>query len=278
MKLAGTVILYNPTPSLNKNIASYLDYVEKLYVIDNSETSNQDKILSSPKIEYIWNKENLGIAKGLNIACEKSLFDGYDFLLTMDQDSSFKNGALSKLINYANNHDVKKVGIISCYHDVATKIPKSDKLIDYPMEVMTSGNLLNLDVYKKVGPFKEWLFIDSVDTEMCLNMRMNGYNIVRLNDAYLTHHLGNTKIKKILGKEVICSNHNYLRRYYIMRNTLYVTNMYKDIFPDYCKYLRKVQRHQLRNVLLFEKQGIKKFRYMLKGIKDYHKGVVGKKH
>ena len=275
MKYAGTVILYNPEKSIKENILSYLTFIEKLYVIVNSSYNNEDLLPKSKKIVYINNNQNLGIAKSLNLACTKALEENYDFILTMDQDSKFNNQDIANLISYVNNHNCDNIGIISPYHNILTKIKKSDEEIEHPLEVMTSGNLLNLKIYEKVGKFNEDLFIDCVDTWMCLNIKKNGYDIIRLNDVILEHHLGNASIKKIFGKKIICSNHKAIRRYYMMRNTLYLINEFKNDFADYCKYLKKVQNHQML-IVLFEKDGFKKFRFMLKGKKDFKKGIKGK--
>ena len=37
MKIPATVIWYNPDNENIKNIRTYIDYVEKLYIIDNSK-------------------------------------------------------------------------------------------------------------------------------------------------------------------------------------------------------------------------------------------------
>lgn len=276
MKCAGTVVLYNPLANIKENILSYISFVDKLYVIDNSSKSNENLLPNNKKIQYIFNNENVGIAKALNIACQRAIKDGYDFLLTMDQDSKFLEKDIIKLFEFVNNYNWQNVGIISPYHNILTKNVKSNEDIEHPLEVMTSGNLLNLAVYQKVEKFNEDLFIDCVDTFMCLNLKKNNYDIIRLNNVFLEHHLGNSEIKNIFGKKIILSNHSPLRRYYIMRNTLYVVEKFKNDFPKYCKYLLKVQRHQMI-IVLFEKNGFKKFRYMLRGKRDFKKGIVGGK-
>jgi len=41
MKIPATVIWYNPDDENIKNIRTYIDYVEKLYIIDNSKENNK---------------------------------------------------------------------------------------------------------------------------------------------------------------------------------------------------------------------------------------------
>ena len=101
-KIAAVVILYNPELSILENIKSYIDQVEKLYVVDNSEASNESliqEIKSFSKIEYIPNKYNIGIAAALNIGARKAIEEGFDYLLTMDQDSETPPRMVANLLN-----------------------------------------------------------------------------------------------------------------------------------------------------------------------------------
>lgn len=277
MKLAGVVVLYNPEDDVKDNIKTYIEKIEKLYVVDNSINSdNVDKLPKDKKIEYINNGDNLGIATALNIACKKAIEEGFDYILTMDQDSKFHDDNLDKLIKFAKENKKINIGILTPYHVIKTIEKKPQEDIEFPLEVMTSGNLLNLKAYKAIGGFKDWLFIDSVDIELCMNLRINGYEIVRLNYCELDHNLGDTKIWNFKIKKIVCSNHNYIRRYFITRNTLYVHKLYKDYFPEYCEFLKNGLKFQARNILLFEKDKYRKLRNMYRGYKDFKKNITGK--
>lgn len=275
MKLAAMVTLYNPNKDNINNIKNYIDEVDVIYLIDNSDNDSSSLLFKSDKINYIPNNKNLGIASALNIACNKAIKDGYSWILTMDQDSKMSKDSLKKLKAFVENNDTKKVGIVSPYHNVETNRIKSDDKIEECLDVMTSGNLLNLNIYVKVGGFKEWLFIDDVDIEYCLNLNKNKYKVIRLNDVLLDHTLGATKTYKLFGKKIICSNHVPFRRYYMVRNMLYVYDMYHYIFPDFCEHLKRVQKGQIKNILIFEKNKIKKLYMMFKGYKDYKKNIKG---
>lgn len=276
MKFCGMVTLYNPTQENIDNIYEYLDELDKVYLIDNSSIDNSKLIKKNKKIMYIPNKENLGIATALNIACKQAIKDKFNWILTMDQDSKITKKVLIELIKYVKENDTTDVSIVSPYHNIDTNRIKSKKKIEECLEVMTSGNLLNLDIYQKIGGFKDWLFIDDVDIEYCLNANKNGYKVLRMNDVIMDHHLGNTKTYKIFNKRFIFSNHNATRRYYMVRNMLYVYDLYHDIYPEYCEFLKNVQKGQVRYILMFEKNKFRKLKMMYKGYKDYKKGIKGK--
>ena len=61
-----------------------------------------------------------------------------------------------------------------------------------------------------------------------------------------------------------------------MRNNLYINEMYKDLFPDYCSHLLRVQKGQVKRIIAFEKNKIKKLKMMYRGYKDFEKGIKGK--
>lgn len=276
MKLAGVVVWYNPSKKDIKNIDSYIKSVDKLYIVDNSENgSNESKIPNSKKVEYIYQNENLGIAKALNIACYKAIKEKYKFILTMDQDSCFKSNDVDKMKTKISSLDLSKIGIISPWHKTKLKLEKPKEEIDYPLDVMTSGNILNLDIFQKISGFKEFLFIDGVDIEYCLNLKKNGYKVMRINSIELQHDLGDIFYRNFLGKEFMCDNHNYLRIYYMTRNYRYIRKEYRNIAPEFCDILVKI-KGLIFKIVFYEKDKFKKLRSIVFGIYDYKHNNYGK--
>jgi rhamnosyltransferase len=97
MKLAGTVILFYPPENVFAHIATYIHEIDVLYIFNNTphETIRiPDEI--KDKCRYLHTGENEGIAKKLNEAMKLAETEGFDYLLTMDQDSFFGDGDLEK--------------------------------------------------------------------------------------------------------------------------------------------------------------------------------------
>lgn len=280
MRYVGTVILYNPNrEEVISNINTYLPLLEKIYLIDNSENNNESLFSNIDKVEYHWNGGNIGIAAALNVAAKKAIEEKFDWLLTMDQDSKFKKGAFSILIDYVNNYTCRdKLAIVSPFHDTVLNdgVYPDSNTVDKPIIVMTSGNLVNLKIYTSVGGFKDWYFIDCVDFDFCLSIIRSGYEIHQVNKSILEHELGNTEKRKFLNKYYFVDNHNYIRRYYIVRNRHYINDEYCKDFPDYCKAEMRCTRGEVKRIVLFEKDKIRKLFYMYKGYRDYRKGIKGK--
>ena len=179
IKIAGVVILYEPTDEDIDNINSYLDSIDVLYVMDNSKEENKKRLPKNKKIVYIFNHANLGISEPLNKAADIARKENYSWLLTLDQDTNIPNTVVTEMKKKASEVS-DDIAIITPWHKTKLKIEKSKTKIDYPLDVMTSGNLINLEIHKKIGGFKEWLFIDGVDIEYCLNLRKHHYKVMRL--------------------------------------------------------------------------------------------------
>lgn len=276
MKFVGVVVAYNPTDVIYHCIDSYLPFLKKLYVVDNSNTDHHKMFSRYSNVEYISNLENLGIAKALNIGAEHALKDKADWLLTMDQDSVFEGNNLKKLIDFVKICDVKKVGLVSPWHVTKEHKEKSTDDVEKVVEVMTSGNFVNLRAWKKVGGWKDWFFIDCVDIEFCMNLNIHHYDVLRYNLSLLHHNLGNIELHHLLGKEFACTNHNYIRQYYMIRNMYYLEELYKNEFPEKIYSMKRGAFGRFKNILVWEKDKYRKIRNMYRGYRDYKKGVKGK--
>ncbi|WP_369769580.1 glycosyltransferase family 2 protein [Flavobacterium sp. WC2416] len=276
--VAAVVVLYNPDENLIKNISSYIDCIEKVYVIDNSDSSNASlfrEVVFKDKIEYVFNNGNLGIAKALNIGCELAVQQGMEWSLTMDQDSNFINlndAIISQIYKTANS----TIGLY--YPSYIIEGEMYDKYIkenNEPIVVMTSGNILNLKVYEEVGGFEDQLFIDYVDIDYCLKLKKQGYKIANLPGANLNHELGQSEYKSFFYFNGIVTNHSSLRRYYITRNRLYVRKKYRYISSVFYKTEAKVFINDLLKIILFENDKVAKFKSIIQGYCDYRNNKFG---
>lgn len=278
MKVAGVVVLYNPDiDKVFSNTLSYIEPLEKLYIVDNSEKSNKKEIEKKysdflNKIEYTWFGENKGIAKALNEGKNRAIIENFEYLLTMDQDSCFKENFELFFKEIKDNKVIlKNCVIISPYHvlkyDKKILVEGQEK-ISFVDSVMTSGNIINLKLSKKIGDFKEKLFIDEVDHEYCYRIRKNKLKIAKLNDIKMEHNLGEIT-KKFFIKS---TNHNFIRRYYITRNKLYMQSKYPNLRKDYLISILK----DFIKILLVEKDKLRKIKMIYYGYKDYKNDIYGK--
>jgi rhamnosyltransferase len=280
-RVGAVVVLYNPVKEHFENINSYLDDVDYVFVVDNSEVPSGEtahRLMGIPKVTYLANRENLGIARALNIGAEMTVESGCDFLLTMDQDSSACPGMVPTMLACLDTIDINTAGILSpeCLMspDRPTK-PKEPRYEEVPVAI-TSGNLLNLAVYKAVGPFRDEYFIDYVDHEYCLRLRSCGYKIFQINNAFLEHQIGTITTHWYVYRKILLGNHSPIRRYYSFRNRFYFHETYRRLFPEYFRGFWRDSFRDILWVMLYESDKIDKLKMMYRGYRDYCEGIHGK--
>lgn len=271
IKLAAVVTLYYPNENHFLNMKNYLANVDKLYVMDNTPDVNHESDLpKSKKIEY-YSFHNIGVSKALNFGCECASGEGYKWILTMDQDTILLSNVLLEMKKIIETKEMKKIGIVTPWHKTKLKIEKPKKKIDYPQDVMTSGNIVNLEIWKEIGGFNEDFFIDGIDIEYGLRLKKYGYKIMRLNELEIEHDLGD--IFYVKGK--LCTNHSGIRRYYMNRNYHYIYDCYKETDKEFCEFLISNYKTMLK-VILFEKNKFSKVYGFILGYIHYKKGIKGK--
>ncbi|GGK70819.1 glycosyltransferase family 2 protein [Rufibacter glacialis] len=277
---AGVVVLYNPQVDVLANIATYLPDLAVLYCLDNSEEKNHgliEKLMATPKVHYLDLQGNKGLAAALNKGAALAIKQEFLWLLTMDQDSAAQTGMIPLLRQALAHTQEEKVAIVAPFQqDKDNQGQTRQEGIQEVEAVMTSGNLLSLSAYSAVGPFKDEFFIDYLDYEFCLRLRLQGYKILQNPQAVLFHSVGDITLNSFLGVHITASNHSALRRYYITRNRLQVMETYKRHFPGYFKQEVLDLLKDVIRITFFEKDKLKKLRYMGYGIRDFRNRRFGK--
>lgn len=264
MKLAGAVVLYNPNIlQVIENIKSYIKEIDVLYVFDNSDDEGNNKqILNnfSLKIDYHSFNTNKGIAFGLNYLAQIALKSGFEWLLTMDQDSSFpSDNGFQQYLNLVSKRLDKHVAMFSPNF--------SGESVSMP-QFYTSGAIMNLNAWSKIK-LDEKLFIDEVDGDFTYRLAEANYSLIKISEVALVHELGNQYCRKFLWKKLCSDNHSAMRKYYIARNRIYLIK--KRPSMRYIYVVDSFKKFVL--FILIEDEKITKMKMIVKGI--YH-GLIGK--
>ena len=283
MKIAAVAILFNPDHNCLPNIQSYYDAVEKIYVFDNTENSNliAKNLITLPKISYHQDGENKGLSKRLNEACESAIKDGFDWLLTMDQDSIFFQDSFAKYINCFSQYKNKEA--VGMFATTNTRIKNvSLEMCDCVEDfgIITSGTLLSLKAFKKIGEFDEALFIDCVDHDYCIRTYLAGYKIIRFTKIFLLHELGRevyrSSIKTLFLHKKKKEIHSPLRCYYMFRNIFYLAQKFKKDNPGQIKQIKKDVFSRILKAIFYGRNTIEILINIKRGYKDYKEMKMGK--
>lgn len=273
--LAGCVVLYNPPIDILKNINSYINYVDILFVIDNSdhisETLLSDIISISTKVRYFPQKINIGIASALNLASSNAISQEYSWLLTMDQDSYFLNGEFFD--TWFSEINSCKIGLVAAsYTEKYDQWQKgfSDNFNEIHYAI-TSGNILNLKAWTEVNFFEDKLFIDEVDHDFCLKLRVFNYKVLISKNIYLNHTIGQVNENNNSADEAkrLINMHDATRYYYISRNVLYVCKKYFFVDIRFASSRFFYLLRGFTKILFFYPDKSIYLRYFAAGVKDF---------
>ena len=239
-KIAAGVIVFNPESidRFQKSIQSVLEQVEKVYIFDNS---TQHATFELPlSVVYLTENGNKGIAYAMNRLMKAAQADGYEWLITMDQDSVLPDNTINEYLSHIN--DDPAVAII-CPQVIDSRRSyleiKKEPETEYIDFCITSASCTSIKAWATVDKYDEWLFIDLVDNEFCKRVRVSGYKILRLNKLVLDQEFGkiipksekkqqfwNTVAKKLKNENFAKFGYNKyvspIRVYYTCRNILYV--------------------------------------------------------
>lgn len=267
-------VCYEPDINFNQRIIG-VDY--PILIVDNSVVKSICTEIDNLNVHVISNLKNLGVAEAFNIGCKYAIANGFKWVITMDQDSNINNEIIQNLIDYKNNCNISQVAIISPRHVLQNNLESvsCDKLdSDYysGIHTMTSGNLVNLDIFQEIGGFNSDLFIDHVDLEYYCRALSYGYKVITLNKVLMAHCLGNMRIHKLLGKSFKVYHHNTIRKYYQIRNSIVVFKKYWKTVPE-SKFFLKSMTFVFATTVFFEEKKFKKIYFMLQGISD---GILNK--
>lgn len=273
-KILAVIITYNPDISILKsNIAALYPQVDYITIYDNA--SDNVKLISKVTSKYknitlIKNKKNEGLPINYNRGLRFCLDNGYEWLLTMDQDTIVP---ADLIINYSKVFNNEKVAIISpvlvdinIQTEEEVRLTLPDENYTEIRYCISSASLNRVSILKELGGFDEKLFIDQVDFDYCRNVLNHGYKIFRMNHSFIAHQVGQGRKIRILGKEEVAYNHSPFRKYYFFRNRIYFARKYHITLFNEPVYYRNLVKHFL--VLFYEDQKNEKFKQVFKGIRD----------
>ncbi len=228
--LYAVVVTFNPPDDLLESITNLQEFCSQIVIVDNCSTSGLETLAKVSACEHtliIQNNFNLGIATALNIGVQHAIDSGAKWILTLDQDTHLFEEALAAMFSAYDRHPKsERIGILAPIHfdkltGYQSKLVKGLRGPYTPREiVMSSGNLIPVSTFAKVGLYDDDLFIEYVDHDFCLKTRKANLEIIIVKEAQMAHSLGNVR-KHNIGAFFFFS-HNYLpvRRYYRARNRL----------------------------------------------------------
>lgn len=271
--LAG-IVTFNPDlKRLEDNVTELLKQVKHVYIVDNgSKNINEiERIIGKCNSIVIKRFDtNLGIAKALKEIMDFSKQNGFNWVLSLDQDSVIEDGLIDKYIECSNLPECTDVGMFTClikdrnFED--KKYEKQTKmLIDVPC-CITSAAFTNVEKYFKTEGYDVDFFIDAVDFDICYSLRDVGYRICRINHIGLFHEVGHGENRCFFWKKIVVYHQKPFRIYYYARNMVYMYYKHKKSYT--LVHMIKNELALLIRILFYEDSKVDKLKSYFEGLKD----------
>lgn len=266
--IGSVVVLYNPTKKEIENINNYISSVDYAVIVDNSEYDNKKLVFSIiksfEKITYLSECKNLGLCKGFNDGVNILKQKGCKWALLFDADSKIVTDIITvykKAIEDNKNNNVAVFSPVHLFDRSNNKEYIGYKNVDW---TMTSGWLVNIEIFQKQGGFFEELFVDGLDMDYCFKSHENGYKIIECGKACLQHKPAETK-EILFFKYGIASPYRYYmqarqlvwcwKRY--KKNKVIIIYLYKWfkvllLFPNKIKYFKEMIRGSREGIKLWQ--------------------------
>lgn len=279
------IVTFHPRAQLLDRLPGLCALARWTVVVDNgspAETIDRLRTLATESgADLIANEVNLGVATALNQGLRRARARGASWALLLDQDTEPDLSILERMAGaLAGYPEPGRVALIGANY-ASTDEPRGRYTVDeaagqpfsVQVAVITSGSLVSLPVFDRIGPFAEELFIDHVDHEYCLRARALRFAVLATRDVLLTHSIGQESAHPFLGRKVITSNHPPVRRYYMARNAMVVARQYLLSEPHWVMRMLWRTLRDAVAMLLYEDGRGPKLKLWIKGL--WH-GVRGK--
>jgi rhamnosyltransferase len=280
-KVYALVSIYHPNAAVIANVRSISEQVDKIFLCDNSGTSNAELFKEVSNSEYVFNGGNLGIPTAFNRILKNNRFSPEDFIIFFDQDSCVKQNHIEKLIQEYEALEQKgvKVGCLGPeFYNVSngttekptlrTDISDQSYIVN---NIITSSMLCKYNNLAAVGFWNEKLFLDFCDWDICWRLKKAGYKICMTSTAVLQHKVG-IGDKKVGFRKVRVSVP--IREYYQVRDALFL--LHENYVPLKMRLvlLKFAYVLPLQHILLLDDKESRKT-YIRKGFSDYKKRIYG---
>lgn len=223
-QVQALVVAYDPGPTLGELCVVLRAAGVRVLVMDNGSTVGADELerCRASGAEVVELGANLGVSGALAAGLARA--GDAEWLLTFDQDSVIDAALLAALLGSvaAAAPRVAMIGphvVDADSGDLLQGSAGASSPSEVPL-LITSGALCRVAALHEVAGFREDLFIDHVDHDVCLRLRGAGWRIMIEPAAVMRHSIGRMRTHRVGGVGVRNSHHSPDRHYYKYRNFL----------------------------------------------------------
>lgn len=275
--VVAIVVAYNSDLVRLTESLSILAKQCRIVLVDNStQLSFQEKIQAAcdrANVFYLALGDNFGIARAQNIGIAWAREHAAVDILLMDDDSIPSQSLVKDLLELRKLLQLNSV-VISARtvgengEDVSNRALNNSVEFTSCSELTSSGSLIPIKIFDRVGIFEDRLFIDCVDFEWGWRALALDVQLILCNHVAIRHRLGE-------GSRFILRMPSPIRHYYQYRNILTMVAFSKAPYRWRVIQLIKLPI-KLILILLLADRRFNRVCYAAWGICDFFTGRTGK--
>jgi len=243
LPVAALVVGYMPEPrALDALLVILLAELELVILLDNGGAGGYlaDQPALRLQVRHVDMGGNRGLGAALNRGMQEARAAGFRHVITFDQDSAPPAGMAAALLDAMRGQQVRGVpcaAVGPSFHDrreegghgfplyreeqgrIRVMQPDPRAGLQEADVLITSGMLVDSDVWAAGLAYNEELMVDYTDTDWCFRVRAAGRRLFVLQSVRMPHALSDTPPVRVLGIHLL--RYSPLRRYYYFRNTVY---------------------------------------------------------
>ena len=268
-----TIII--PTFYPGKIINECLDTIPKtadIIIVDNGKDIELENILKKKEHNIRHFKiGDVGLPKSFNYGVSKSKNEN---ILITQPDVRFKENAIDNLLNASLKYNdagilapiIHENNVYSSNNSMSLTLGKKGELLNRPkfkgIDILPEGDfcveavnatamLVKKSILNKINGWDEKIFTYLEDIDLCLNLRKNGYQIIKINNAVVDHIGFGSHKKENINKSELSRNWHFIWSSLYFANKHYSKAKFITFFlRNFFKYLTKT----ILNLLLFKKK------------------------
>lgn len=273
MRFSLATVFYKPTEiDILSFIELSLNFKNSFVYLNSSLSRNQINLLEKKKIDILGQQKNDGLSIAYNQILLKALEKNQEFVLLTDQDSRFEKFILNEFIKDVSLKEKQKPGVA-----IFSMLPKNNEaniISEFDLKKskkkfvskrfsINSGSLLRVSAWSQVGGYDEKLFIDKIDTDFCIALKSNRWDILQSRVHTFRHSVG--KPKRFLFGLISYNSQNAFRHYHSMYSRIHIfkksiknLSRYNPIFfLKIIKFILQVLKCTSLTIIFEEKKIIK---------------------
>lgn len=265
MKILCTIILFKPNIDKVKSLLKEMSvYVSDFFLWDNTPGGCGLRYIMDYPIRSSQKGGNIGLSKSYNEALKYARTYGFDYLMTMDQDSLWVN--LDSYMNQISNHE--RIKQFKTLYFASTTAGNATTFSAIYSGGINSGAIIPISFLNEIGGYNTDFFVDAIDDWLILEATKHEMKCYLVGNCHIVQKFGEGAEGHFWGKKFRILNYSPMRLYGVMRNYFILWHRYSPPKNLKIKIIKGFFLTWFVKILLGEDNKKKKLSALLAGVYD----------